>query len=252
MNLKFLAACLGALFVCSSAHSAEYKSDGISAKIAKNGYITELSYKNKVLLKNIQIEASYSLNQEEEKHDARFFQAWDYEGKADITENGREMQIRTKSFLGNSKIKKGAEYESSIFLSPNELVIKSKITTLVDLKTQMHLFRHDFVIPEENISGRGLKATGADGLDSFLLIPATYSKNFKVPPAKNISISIQDYILSFSADQKGTVYFSDCRAWNEKSILITVNYSMKWTPELVSYPSGTVFEWESKITIIPD
>lgn len=252
MKLKLIATCLTALFIYSSAHTAEYKSNGITAKIAKNGYITELAYKDKILIRNIQIEASYSLAKEEEKHDARFFQAWDYEGNADIIENGSEMKIHTKSFLGNSKIKKGAEYESTISLSPDELIIKSKVSTLVELKTQMHLFRHDFVIPTENISGRGLKVIGLDGLDSFLIIPADYSKNFKVPPAKNLSISIQDHILSFSADQKGTVYFCDCRAWNEKSILISVNYSMKWTPELVTYPAGTVFEWESRISIVPE
>ena len=255
MKLSVLASsCIGTLVAFSSS-AADYTSDGFSSKIAGNGYIAEASYNGNILFRNCQLTGAYSLEKGEVKHDARFFQVCDYTGKADCKKlDGNKMSVATNSVLANKGVGNGAQYETQILLEPNEITVKSKVTTLIALKTDMLLFKYDFSIPAEVVSGRGFKLvhSSAPEPDTFAIIPSIFNKNFRTGSGKELDFSLPGKIMSISTSKQGAISFSDCRIWNAKCIQVTIAYAMKWSPELRTYPAGSVFEWEFKISMKQD
>ena len=240
-SMKLLALALqGVSFLLAiSSFAMDYSSDGFSAKVHGNGRLLEVSYKGKTLLRNCQVEGAYALDKGDAKHDARFFQAWDYTGS----------RMTTKSILANKTIGNGAQCETEILLAPEEITFKMKVTTLVELKTYMSLFRYDFNIPAEVVGGRGFKQVANSGLETFAIFPAAFNKDFKTGNGKSLAFSLPERILTISSNEKSIVGFYDCRAWGEKSVQATVDYAMKWSPELITYPARNVFEWEFKISL---
>ena len=80
-------------YIAITISAADYTSEGFSAETSKNGIVKQLRYKGTPLLSGIQLNGSYHPG--EEKHDARFFQSWDYSRNrvCVVFERGEEMLL---------------------------------------------------------------------------------------------------------------------------------------------------------------
>jgi len=242
--------CISAVMVCNQGIAEEYVSDGFCAKIGKNGVLYSVTYGGKEIFSRCQLEGSYELESNPDKIDTRFFQASDRNGKAEITQKGETMTVRTISTLGNKQYEKGAEYEICIVLTPHEITFNAHVTTKTDMQTYMGLFRYDFEIPVTSVVGCQVQSKSSSRPDIIGLIPIEYQKKFSIKNGGSINFTLPYGLFTIAAsNDKSYIGLLDCRAWNDNKILIVSECIAKWSTSLQTIEKGTVFAWGTKVSV---
>lgn len=161
-----------------SAYAEVYRSPGFSAEIGTNGVIRNLRFKDMPLAKEIMLNGEYQIPKGVEKHDARFFQTWDYSKKAVFKRDGEKLSFTVKSTLSNKKFKDAADYQVVCVMEPNRISIQSEVTQKIDLQTQLRLFQTHIVMPA-SLFGRGVQVI-RKGQEEFKVLPETYNPKFRL------------------------------------------------------------------------
>lgn len=241
-----------ALVVCGGgAFAAEtYISDGFSAKITNSGMIENLKYKDQLLCKTIQLNGSYQIPAGAQKYDARFFQAWDYTGKAICKRNGGTMTVTIDSKLGNKVLKDAVDYKVETVFTPNKITIKSSAKINVPLLTNYCLFQTIMNMPP-SFFGRGVKCVSKMNQERFEVLPETYSKAFKLN-GKSIALSTGKGTFSIVCGKNDSFSFMDSRMWGGKDFSLMISGPAKWTPKAVEHPAGSTYSWEFTLAFEPE
>ena len=108
--------CTMLLGVCS--YAEVYQSPGFSAKIGENGFIQDIRYQGVPLINAVNLMGNYKIPEKMEKHDARFFQTWDFSKKAVFKRDGEKLSFTVKSTLSNKKFKDAADYQVVCVMEP--------------------------------------------------------------------------------------------------------------------------------------
>lgn len=232
-----------------SAHAEVYRSPGFSAEIGANGVIRNLRFKEMSLAKEIILNGTYKIPEGMEKHDARFFQTWDFSKKAVFKRDGEKLSFTVKSTLSNKKFKDAADYQVVCVMEPNRISIQSEVTQKIDLQTHLRLFQTNVVMPA-SLFGRGVQVIRR-GQEEFKVLPETYNSKFRLD-GDSLRISTEKGILAFSGGKEISFSYMDSRMWGGKDFTILVNPPAKWTAKPVTHPAGTVWKWEFTLTFQPE
>lgn len=239
--------CTMVLGVCS--YAEVYQSPGFSAKIGENGLIQDIRYQGVPLINAVNLMGSYKIPEKMEKHDARFFQTWDFSKKAVFKRDGEKLSFTVKSTLSNKKFKDAADYQVVCVMEPNRISIHSKVTQKIDLLTHYRLFQTNVVMPA-SLFGRGVQVI-RKGQEEFKVLPETYNPKFRLE-GDSLRISTEKGILAFSGGKEITFSYMDSRMWGGNDFTLIVNPPAKWTAKPVTHPAGTVWKWDFTMTFQPE
>ncbi len=249
MMRKLLLTTFCSMALSLSAYAEVYRSPGFSAEIGTNGVIRNLRFKDMPLAKEIMLNGEYQIPKGVEKHDARFFQTWDYSKKAVFKRDGEKLSFSVKSTLSNKKFKDAADYQVVCVMEPNRISIQSEVTQKIDLQTQLRLFQTHIVMPA-SLFGRGVQVI-RKGQEEFKVLPETYNPKFRLG-GDSLRISTEKGILAFSGGKEITFSYMDSRMWGGKDFTLIVNPPAKWTAKPVTHPAGTVWKWDFTMTFQPE
>lgn len=239
--------CMGALALGAA---EKYQSPGFSADIDGNGAINRLSYQGMPLIDSIGIVGEYSIPEGTEKHDARFFQVWDYSNKAQFKRDGSKLTVTVDSTLSNQKMKDAANYKMTCVLEPEKLSFSYEVIQKADLQTTFRLFKtHLIMVP--SLFGRGIKAITGNGQEEFKVLPEAYNPKFRLA-GKSLFLSTEKGVLALTGGKDVTFDYMDSRMWGGKDFSIIANPFGKWTPKPVMHPAGTVWKWDFSIAMTKD
>ena len=250
MKKKKTVACFLLMAACVLGTAEQYRSAGFSADIGSNGIIRNLQYAGQPLAKSIGLVGTYRIPKEMKKHDARLFQAWDFSDKAQFQRDGDTLTITVDSMLGNKEINDAANYKIHYVLKPNELACSCEVTQKVDLLSDFHLFNTDISMPP-SLFGRGVKVLTGNDQQEFQVLPETFNPKFRLG-GKQISLSTEKGILTFTGDKDVRFNYTDSRQWGGTDFMIIVNPFAKWTPKPVLHPAGTVWKWSFTLAFTPE
>jgi len=239
------------LALCLPSRGENYQSQGFTAQITNNGTIQNLAYAGKPLAANITLTGSYYVPAGMEKHDARFFQSWDYAGRAKFNRDGEKLTVTMESTLSSKVFKNAVDYKMICTMEPAKITLRYEVTSKVELSSDYRLFMtHIFMTPE--LFGRGMRVLQTNGQEEFMVIPETYNAKFRVPDSPEIGISTGKITLGLKGGEGTTFSYMDCRSWGGKDFVLIANPPGKWTPKPVAHPAGSQWKWEFTITAIPD
>lgn len=242
---KMFLSLLGAA-VCVAAAAESYRSAGFSAEIGSNGVIRNLQYAGKALASSISLAGEYAVPEGTEKHDARFFQAWDYANRAEFQRDGETLTVTVDSTLGNKMYKDAAAYRVKCVLTPNEITVSSEVTQRMDLLTNYHMFK-TYIVMEPALFGRGIRVMTENDGEEFKVLPESYDSKFRLR-GRELTLAADGGLLRFAGDADVRFLFMDSRQWGGKDFTIVVTPFGKWTPKPVLHPAGTVWKWAFRLT----
>ncbi len=232
-------------YIAITISAADYTSEGFSAETSKNGIVKQLRYKGTPLLSGIQLNGSYHPG--EEKHDARFFQSWDYTGTAEIQRKGSTMISVTNSSLGNKKFQNAVSYECRETFSPETVTLEYKATLNRELSKQSGIFSTLLHLPAD-IPGKGMKITDKNGNEMLRIIPKTFDKTFR-PSGRIFQFALgKGKTFTVAAGEDAVISIMDSRAWGGKNVCLSVSPAVPWSHKPRQFPAGTVFRWTITIT----
>ena len=229
----------------------DYTSKGFCAVISRSGILRRVTYAGKEILRDSQIHGNYLLPPGETKHDTRLFQAFDGKGVAVIVRKGDRMTVTTESMLGNAKIAQAARYQTTVTLTPDELVFHTKITLLTALRGHASLFSRQFNIPSALVAGRGVRWQEENGKEELRTVPQEFQKNFRIRGREAV-FSLPGYLLTITASENCTIGFWDSRQWNAPLLSFSIAAKERWSAEPVVFPEGKTWEWEFRIRMTKD
>ena len=249
--MKQLIALMTAAVLALPLTGTDYTSKGFCAMISRSGILKRVTYAGKEILRDSQIHGNYLLPPGEAKYDTRLFQALDGKGVADILREGDRMTVTTDSVLGNAKIAQAARYQTTVTLTPDELVFRTKITLLTALRGHTSLFSRQFNIPAALVAGRGVRWLEENGKEELRTVPQEYQKNFRIRGREAI-FSLPGYLLTITASENCTIGFWDSRQWNAPLLSFSIAAKERWSAEPVLFPEGRNWEWEFRIRMTKD
>ena len=242
--------CTAALIAGTSLFAENYTSDGFSAQISQNGMLQNLQYKGQLLCAQIQVNGAYHLPKDAKKYDARFFQGWDYTGRAVCKREGTTMTVTTESKLGNTVLKDAVDYKVEMTLTPKKITIKTSTKQNVPLLTNYTLFQTIISMPPA-LFGRGVKCVTKTGQERFEVLPESYNKAFQLV-GKSIAISTEKGTFTLAAAKEESIDFMDSRMWGGKDFSFYITPPAKWTENDVEYPAGSTCQWEFTLSFEPE
>ncbi len=228
----------------------KYESAGFSAEIKGNGVITDLKYAGMPLAKELTIAGGYRIPAGMEKHDARFFQSWDYSNRAKYERKDNRLIVTVNSTLSSKKFKDAIKYQYICTFEPGKITITNELTQNVALSTDYNMFATQMIMPA-SLFGRGVKVLTGNGQEEFKVLPESYNPKFRLD-GKSLAISTEKGVLSILPGKDDTFRYMDTRTWGGKDFIIQLVPPAKWTPKPVVHPAGTVWKWSYVLSFAPE
>ncbi len=228
--------------------AAEYTSDGFSAKISQNGMLENLKYRGTTLISYTNLHGRYNPTAGgQEKHDARFFQGWDYTGKAQLKQDGTTSVYTTESILGNKVTKDAIDYKQVTTLTPEKVTIEYTAKLKKPLYNNSGIFCVLMGLPNEML-GKGIKTVSANGVEALTVIPKNYDKTFRAK-GETLAFALgKGSVFTLKTSAGASAVLVDSRAWNDKQIYLEVGPEVPWSQKPVKFDSGKEYKWTITIT----